>query len=682
MEDIDSSPAQSPNTRKRARPDEDSPQKKPLNLKGSQFVMPTPPDTDHSSNVSANNDDTSRPASPAPSSSALSSVEVVNDNEPQASSNISAMLASSTTSTTASGQPSAKRRKLTPSEKLQKQQEKDAKATEKAELKAQKEEEKKAKDKEKRQKAEERDEQKRIKDEEKRKKAEERDQKKREKEMEEERKAQEKLKKERSQMRLGAFFQKPATPVKQDESGAPIAGSARRRSLSLEQFDSVADEIRRSQSPMKGARSVCHGDAALTSAPRASNAKFHLTFSQTSKVQPGQQPPPSVAKETLPDYHRYFLPYRLPANAELAFQPRPGISEEDQEGFDKELTDPSIREKYDLGLVESYASLERHFAHERRFVRGFHTAPVKKVIEQIHGSFQQPIDLTSDQEPVNPMDALQDVSQRYLEFSEDVRPAYFGTYSRVYSPQTTRKLSRNPYTRARTDTDYDYDSEAEWEEPEEGEDLKDEDDDEDDIAGDAGEMDEFLDDEEDALKHKRKQITSDLVPTSTGLCWADTAGKIMPSIEGGTPSQAMKGMRMGLLLAGFTGTTIDPFSTAYWQNEPVKDSKPTLAAQPSASQVHGFLAPPRPPLQARASGNGTLDTMLVGAAMGEKGPITSVASTQGSKPGRKPAPKALSTEDMEEFKDAVVSSPLSKAELLKGLKARYIILQACPTTAK
>lgn len=259
MEDIDPSPAASPNPRKRAAPDDDtSPEKKPLNLKGTQFVMPTPPDTDHSSNVSisANPEDNSRHASPAPSSSALSSVEVVDVDDDTATSNGQTTLASGSGTSTSSGQPPAKRRKLTPSEKLQKQREKETKAAEKAQQKAQKEEEKKVKDEEKRKKAEETAEKKRVKDEEKRHKAEERDAKKREKEMEEERKAQEKLKKERSQMRLGVFFQKPATPVKQDETGGTTAGSARRKSLSLEPFDAVADEIRRSQSPAKKVQPV------------------------------------------------------------------------------------------------------------------------------------------------------------------------------------------------------------------------------------------------------------------------------------------------------------------------------------------------------------------------------------------------------------------------------------------
>lgn len=672
MEDIDSSPTQSPNPKKRAAPDDGpSPEKKLLNLKGTQFVMPTPPDTDHSSNVStsANNDDHSRHASPAPSSSALSSVEMVDVDADPMSSTANQTLTSSTALTASgiSGEPPAKRRKLTPSEKLQKQQDRDTKAAEKAQQKAQKDEEKKVKDEEKRKKAEETAEKKRVKDEEKRQKAEERDAKKREKEMEEERKAQDKLKKERSQMRLGVFFQKPATPVKQDESGGPTAGPARRKSLSLEPFDAVADEIRRSQSPTKGAHPVSVRRSVATYFLR------QLTFHQiakTSNAQPLPQPSPlQVAKAAVPDYHKYFLPFQLQLHSTLAAD-EPEITDADQDTFDGQLNDPSIREKYDLGLVESYASLERQFALERHAPRGLPTAPVKTLMERINGSLQRPIDLTSDTKPNDPMDALQDVSRRYLEFSEDVRPPYYGTYSKTYSPRATRKISRNPWSRARQDTDYDYDSEAEWEEPEEGEDLMEEEDDEADSQGDANEMDEFLDDEDDTLKSKRKQIIGDLVPSCTGLCWANEAGKVVPSIESTTSSPSMKGMRLGVLLPGFTGVTIDPFSTAYWESEPSKDSKPTPVAQPSIDQANGLLAPPRPPLQPRANGNGTLDHMLVGAAEGERGPITSVASTQGSKPGRKPAPKNLTTEDMEEFKEAVVNSPLTKVDLLKGLKAR------------
>jgi chromatin assembly factor 1 subunit A len=124
-------------------------------------------------------------------------------------------------------------------------------------------------------------------------------------------------------------------------------------------------------------------------------------------------------------------------------------------------------------------------------------------------------------------------------------------------------------------------------------------------------------------------------------------------------------MRIGVLIPGFTGATIDPFSESYWQETPAADvSGPTL------------MAPPRAPLQPRlnlgGNSNAAPEKNLIGAAEGQKGPITSVAASQHAKRGPKPAPKTLNKEDLEEFKEAVVGSPLGKLELQKGLKTRYV----------
>lgn len=650
MEDIISSPALPiANPRKRPSPDDDSPLKKPLNLTGTQFMMPTPPDTDQSSNASptCNNPSSARQASPAPSSSALSSVDIASNNPVEQTAGATGVTAG-TAATSQSGPPPRKRRKLTPAEKEQQQKEKEAKAAEKA----MKDAEKAVKDAEKAEQKAKKDEEKRIKDEEKRKKAEEREAKKREKELEEERKQQAKDKKNRSQMRLGAFFQGPATPVKNPvtSEGGVNSATARRRSLSLEPFEAAAHQIRRSVSPSK------------TSVPSRPESKAT-----------------TPAKAAVSDYDRYFLPFQLQSHC---FMPPLSMLDDPaaaQGAFDYCVNDPSLREKYDLGLVDSYASLEQQFSRERQSSRGLQMPRMRALVDQIQGTLQQPIDLTTDNEPQNPMDALQSVPLRYLEFHEDVRPAYFGTYTKIRSPRATRKLSKNPFSRTRIDTDYDYDSEAEWEEPEEGEELLDEEEDEAESVGDAHEMDEFLDDEDDAMKSKRKLVTGDLLPTSTGLCWEDESGTIRPSTEGGNPAQAMVGMRIGVLLPGFTGNTIDPFSTAYWDVEanPAPSSMPAAAQQATHSLIPSdeLMPPPsRAPLQPRPNNNSTLDHILVGASEGMKGPINSAVATHGSKPGRKPAPKSLSKEDLDEFKEAVVGSQLSKADLLKGLKARLVYL--------
>ena len=627
MEDIDSSPV-SPNPRKHPAPEEDSPQKNPLNLKGTQFVMPTPPDTDQSSNASPayENGDNARQGSPTPSSSALSSVEIVSSNPVPGAETTSGVMSNTAAASRSGPPPAKKRKKLTPAEKEQQIREKEAKDAEKAEQKAKREEEKRVKDEEKR-----------VKDEEKRRKAEEREAKKREKELEEERKAQDKMKRERSQMRLGVFFQKPTTPAKSAAEGESPCNTARRRSLSLEAFEAVADQITESQSPCKTAPTP----AAETKTP---------------------------IKTTISDYRKYFLPFELQTHSSMPPPRGPEDTEAAQEVFDHEVNDSSLREKYDLGLVDSYASLELQFAEQRQRSRGYHTVSMRHLVDQIQGSIKQPIDLTNDENDDNPMDVLQFVSRRHLEFSEDVRPPYSGTYTKISSPRTTRKLRRNPFCKKRTDTDYDYDSEAEWEEPEEGEDILEDEEDEAESLGDANEMDEFLDDEEDALKNRRKMITGDLIPTSTGLCWENELGKMIPTIEDSRSLQTMRGMRMGVLIPGFSGTTIDPFLTVYWQNDIRPD--PTPAEEASSTTNTLLMPPPRAPLQPRPNASANSDHTLLGAAEGMKGPIMSVAQKETSKAKSKAAPRPLSKEDLDEFKDAIVGSQLSKAELMKGLKAR------------
>ncbi len=623
MDDMESDTA-SPNPRKRPAPVDASPSKKPLNLHGTQF-MPTPPDTDASSNASPTYTSgiMDRTASPAPSNSTLTSVDVADSS----AINASGTATTATSATPGSAARPAKRRKLTTAEKEQQQRDKAAKDAEKAALKAKREEEK-AK----------REEGKRVKDEEKRQKAEEKEAKKKAKEIEEDKKAQAKLAKERTQMRLGVWFQKPATPVKATDNAEAPTSTARRKSLSLEPFDAVADQIRRSQSPCKAGNSAT--------------------------VQPR-----TPAKPMTSDYQQYFLPFQLQTNCYLAPPHATDDPLQAQAAFDHEIADPSLQEKYDLGLIESYASLEHHFA-EHLEPRGGAVTSARHLVDQIQGRLDEPIDLTIDDEPANPMAALQGLTQRYIEFDVDVRPAYCGTYTKIRSPRTISKMRRNPFTRARKDTDYDYDSEAEWEPPEEGDDECNEDEDDIDSQAEAGEMDEFLDDEDDNAKAKRRMITGDLLPLSTGLCWEGSSGKVVDSEQPGQLN-TLQDMRIGVLLPGFRGCTIDPYSTSYWEKEPVPaisvHAVPTTETATNATA--GLMPPPRPPLQSRANTNAPLDQVPVGAAEGAKGPINRLATTKGSKP--KPKAKALSKEDLEEFKDAVVGSQLSKFELSKGLKARY-----------
>nr|POE72754.1 chromatin assembly factor 1 subunit rlf2 [Quercus suber] len=630
MEDIDSSPLApiSPNLGKRVAPhylehgvDENT---RPLNLKGTQFIMPTPPDTEGSSNASS--DDKSkdeRAVSPAPSSiSALSSIVAS-----------APMQVSSKRPHDAAQLPPFKKRKLSPSEVLEKEREKQFKAREKEEKLKQKAEEKARKDEEKAER-----------DEEKRKKAEEKEIKRRDKELEEERKAQEKLKKERSQMRLGAFFQKPSTPAKSPVThGDSSTGFTRRKSLSLEPFDAVAVQLRCSASPM-----------ANTLLARES---------VTAPVAP-------LTKLPISDYKKHFLPFVPPSHSSVATEyviTNPDDLAYWQGMFDAELREPAFHEKKDLGIIQPSAEFDHLF--KPQVSRGTSIPNIRALVDRIQGTSQQPIDLTTETTAQDPMQALQAVSRRLLQFHQDVRPPWFGSYTKITSPSKAKKLCRNPFTRVRIDTDYEYDSEAEWEEPEEGEDIDLDEDDEAESLGDADEMDEFLDDEEDMIKNKHKMITGDLVPTSSGLCWEDQSGRILAPSGGENEAQEMRGMRLGFLLPGFTGETIDPFCASYWTNHMDPPGAPVVEMATKSSQnLTTPSRPSRPFLQDRVNPAGPIQQQLMGAADGTKGPITSTSSSTSAKRVPRTQPKFVGAEVMEEFKMAVIGSRLGKLDLLKELK--------------
>ena len=145
---------------------------------------------------------------------------------------------------------------------------------------------------------------------------------------------------------------------------------------------------------------------------------------------------------------------------------------------------------------------------------------------RMQGSAQSPIDLTDAKANgvVKPARMLALIPTKYLRFAEDVRPPYVGTFTKFPSGCDIGKLCKNPFTRAIPQTDYDYDSEAEWEEPGEGEDLDSDGEEEVNEDDEDDDMKEFLDDEDGGdgirtLNQKRRLITVDLEPSSTGLCW-------------------------------------------------------------------------------------------------------------------------------------------------------------------
>lgn len=234
----------------------------------------------------------------------------------------------------------------------------------------------------------------------------------------------------------------------------------------------------------------------------------------------------------------------------------------------------------------------------------------------------------------DPQNLLRKVPMKFLKFGEDVRPPYQGTYTRPVPESAANKLSRNPYHRELPDTNYDYDSEVEWEEPEEGEDLDSEEEEEVSDDGDD-DMDGFLDDEDDALAGgKRRLIVGDLEPVCSGIRWA--ANGVYPEfhtyrIE--TISEAVK-------------FPIDPFSGAYWQ-------KPRAVDQAKAWV-------PQNPL-----GRATLHI-----PWGNHGPEPAVGGALPTVTSK--AKRPFPPEQLDEFKQAVEGSDLSKLGLVEILKKRSV----------
>jgi chromatin assembly factor 1 subunit A len=165
--------------------------------------------------------------------------------------------------------------------------------------------------------------------------------------------------------------------------------------------------------------------------------------------------------------------------------------------------------------------------------RGKICMPVREIMTELYSDATHPIDLTTDSQTTDSQAVrvkrattlLREIRMKFLGFREDVRPAYRGTYtSRPVSGM--QKLARNPMRRDLPNTNYDYDSEAEWVEEDvaDAEDLGSEDEEEEDDDGD--DMNGFLDDENDEMRHARHPgLQGDLEPTSTGLCWENREGK-------------------------------------------------------------------------------------------------------------------------------------------------------------
>jgi chromatin assembly factor 1 subunit A len=182
-----------------------------------------------------------------------------------------------------------------------------------------------------------------------------------------------------------------------------------------------------------------------------------------------------------------------------------------------------------------------HIPPSMRSVRGI--VP-RYTVKEIMAILNEPVsDLVTAQNPVKILgstrqkkrcfgpietELLKSIPMKYLEFHEDVRPPYRGTFTKQPPADIVRSVSRNPTQRKLPNIDYDYDSEAVWDPEEEGEDLDSEGEQEDPTDDEADDMEGFLDDEDapeaSGIVNKRRTVMSDLIPVCSGLCWDDGIG--------------------------------------------------------------------------------------------------------------------------------------------------------------
>jgi hypothetical protein len=171
--------------------------------------------------------------------------------------------------------------------------------------------------------------------------------------------------------------------------------------------------------------------------------------------------------------------------------------------------------------------------------------------------------------------------KKFLCFDEDVRPAYYGTWSKRSSAVTGRR----PFGQEER-FDYDYDSEAEWEEGDEGEgedvdgdEEKDKEEEEDDVYNyDDGWMredDDYGSDNEEgdggALKAIRKEVGSKMEKFEEKV--------VVPCLHGGVPRPESKATNPVIMYCEISSVVLHLSAFPPRSSRPAKEKVVTLARE-------------------------------------------------------------------------------------------------------
>jgi chromatin assembly factor 1 subunit A len=179
--------------------------------------------------------------------------------------------------------------------------------------------------------------------------------------------------------------------------------------------------------------------------------------------------------------------------------------------------------------------------------------PVKDIIGLLQGPASSPIGPSGEinLEHHRAMELLQNVEVKTIQFHENVRPPYHGTWTKPITAAQWRSLAVNPQLKAVDSFDYDYDSEAEWEEPEDGEDIRSQGEEDDDDLDGGDDLEGFVIEDGASGLPKRSLFANDIVPNCTSLMW-----------EGPSDISSAKGdyedLRMGFLLGRWPNPNMPP----------------------------------------------------------------------------------------------------------------------------
>ncbi|RYO93356.1 hypothetical protein DL764_008006 [Monosporascus ibericus] len=340
---------------------------------------------------------------------------------------------------------------------------------------------------------------------------------------------------------------------------------------------------------------------------------------------------PLVQKEAeleVSAYDRQFKPFFVKPGVKLA--PPPFEMDEETKELKSRVLDEFIQHKRGNFDPIPFNPVETFRLNGLPLQRGIMPPSVKEIMEQAYGDPVTnafggvSIKTESQAERLsNVQEKLNVIPMKYLFFSRDVRPPYFGTVTTRMWAKTLRKLCRNPTERTLNHLNYDYDSEAEWVE-EEGEDLDDCEDDEEDHDGDE-EMEDFLDDSEDAVAANRQAFLGEMPPSSTGICFENRKRL--------GPCAALYKYKLEFLLDALEHhNSIDPFSSAYWEPKTVISTE--NGATPASTTATGAMAPPAP-----------------------KGAFSRLTSSSSASAAAVDVKDLVPKEVLEDFKQTIISEP-------------------------